>query len=123
MWKLRSASSTKPKPAVTWDSNSFVVHGANEQLECRWADVAVVRAWKDDCLTFDSIVVGFFSSDSRGIAVPEEVENFTEFLDAAPTFLPGFNWWASFNTVAFPPFEANLTTVWTRQTDAPASTR
>lgn len=120
-WLFPGSSKRLPKSRVTWTDDGFVVHFSNRDVGLNWSDVQLVKAWKEDCLTFDSIVVAFFASGDREVAVPEEFENFTEFLDAAGQHLPGFNWWIHFNEVAFPAFQTNLTTVWTRQTTHLAS--
>jgi hypothetical protein len=81
-----------------------------------WARVVSVHALKEDLFAFDRICLMIGLDDGTAVAVSEDLEEWKEFVDALPDYLPGclpFHKW--FFAVAFPAFEMNLTELYRRE--------
>lgn len=80
-----------------------------------WSDIARVRAFKRDRLTHDRICIAVEKVDGSIVEVDEDMHGWEKFTETLPTQLSGaspFHDW--FDRVAFPPFETNLTDIYSR---------
>ncbi len=78
------------------------------------ADIARILAWKEDCGTFDRIWLGLQAGGGRELSsCNEDTEGWDQLLNEIGTWYAiDENWWPK---TAFPAFETNLTTVWSRE--------
>lgn len=92
----------------------LLLQNARGELQWRifWSDVKEIAAWKDDVFSYDTICLGFRTTDKLDYFwCDEEGEGWK-----APTaFLKtkfGVEWDAWFDKVAFPAFQKNFATLW-----------
>ncbi|MFG0304582.1 MAG: hypothetical protein ACF8Q5_00035 [Phycisphaerales bacterium JB040] len=106
-------------------ADEFGMHSkrsSGEALHLLWRDVVLVRGYKRDLLTTDSVVIEFELPNAVVIRSWEEDPAFREVVAAAERYLTGFPpykvWYA---VVVMPPFKTRFHTLWGQPTDeAPA---
>lgn len=100
-----------PATAVITTDDQGMIRGRDR---LQWNEVATVHAFKRDCYVVDQICL-IFADRTRSILleVNENELGYQELIDCLPQRLPGCarfeDWWMA---VAFPAFEANVTTVY-----------
>ena len=84
-----------------------------------WSNVRAIHAYKVDLFTVDQIRL-FFSLEATGVVVSEDMTGFASLTEVLPQQFPGFldSW---FRTVAFPAFQQNRTTLWSREPTEPGT--
>jgi hypothetical protein len=112
--KVRQAVSPRqPKYRVICDESGFTVVDDGKTLaRVAWAEVLEIFAYKQDLLTMDMICLGFrVKDDGTFRVVSEEDLGYKEFLAELPRRFSGLrtDW---FETVAYPAFATNRTTLW-----------
>ena len=79
---------------------------------CRfsWREVSRILGFKRDLYSVDMICIAFVLRDTT-VEINEEMEGFESIVRGFEAHFPGLKteWW---NTVAFPPFATNWTTIW-----------
>lgn len=96
------------------DTGVTLFAGMDATARFEWRQVAAIRAWKWDLFTTDCICLGFDLEDGETtVCVQEELDGYTNLVEEMERRCAGFKpgWWQA---VAFPAFETNMTTVWTR---------
>ena len=83
------------------------------QWSFAWSDVRAIHAYKVDLVTIDQIRF-VFSLEAESVVVSEDMAGFDSLIKVLPRQFPGFveTWFA---TVAFPSFQQNWTTLWSRE--------
>ena len=82
-----------------------------------WKTVISIKAFKRDLYVVDRICLGVQLMDGSGIEVHEEMKGWDALVQKLPEYLPGcktFGEW--FETVAFPAFQLNETSVFEKVT-------
>lgn len=80
-----------------------------------WDDAISIKAFKRDIWAVDLICLVIELSNGGGIEVNEEMGGWDSLVQKLPEYLPGcktFGEW--FETVAFPAFHPNLTSIFER---------
>jgi hypothetical protein len=104
---------------LSWDQSGvelrwLTIENERGSVSFLWESVSAVDTFKLDLWSFDCICLSFKTPDGW-IEVNEHMKGWDDFLDVAESSLPGFppheKWWKK---VAFPPFETNQSTLWTR---------
>lgn len=108
--------SEPPRPLPTraeWDAEVVRVFAAEIEVErFRWADLAGVYAFKQDCWGIDRIWVAF---DATGLTEPslvhEAMDGYAALIAEMQRRCTGFrpDWWTA---VALPAFAENFTIIW-----------
>jgi hypothetical protein len=102
---------------VSSDADFLRITNSQGSSELRWCDVEEVHAYKLDLFATDLICLAFKKSGpEKYYEIHEEMAGYHDLLEVIPGHLPKFNLnWVL--DVAFPAFEANHRTVWTRSPD------
>lgn len=88
--------------------------------EIPWRDVRRIRAYKRDLFSVDQICIAFELHD-KTIQIDEGMEGYNSVVEAIAVYFPEMkaDW---LQTVAFPAFETNLTTIWEKSSATLVST-
>jgi hypothetical protein len=99
---------------VSADGERLRVETRDGRVELPWKEVAEVHAFKRDIFTADLICLAFIGEDTQSpIEIHEDMAGYYDLLQTLPDRLPGLtSTW--FLEVAFPAFEMNHQTIWTR---------
>ncbi len=124
-WKLvtdRDPASERKWKKITFDSMGFAVtpHEAvgGKSLSMLWSEVFSAVTFKRDEFIVDCICLFLAREDGTGVETDEEMEGWSEFTAALPTYLPGCRPWEEwFWKVVSPAFAPNLTEVFSRKSD------
>ena len=106
----------KGKPAykvISSEKSIQLYKGETVKREVFWKDVERIRVYKKDLFTYDCIYLAFDLNNSSTFEIDEELEGFKETMGILPGVFKDIDeeW---FFDVAFPAFETNMKTVWTR---------
>jgi hypothetical protein len=80
-----------------------------------WDETISIKAFKRDLYTVDLMCLGIELKDGSGIEIDEEMSGWDSLVQKLPEYLPGcksFGEW--FQTVAFPAFQLNMTSIFER---------
>lgn len=115
-WFRRTKAPQKPVPTrvAVDDAGVTLFAGPDATERFEWRQVAAIRAWKWDLLTTDCVCLGIDLEDGETtVCVHEELDGYKTLAEEMERRYVGFtpDWWQA---VAFPAFETNMTTVWTR---------
>ena len=95
---------------------SLTVENIKENSRISWNEITSACAFKIDLFSVDCICIKFDLEDGRTIELNEEMKDWDSLVEALPTYLLGFKkseeW---FSEIAFPAFETNLTTLYTKE--------
>jgi hypothetical protein len=81
----------------------------------QWRDIQSIEVFKRDLWAYDLICLRFRSSHGEPIEIDEDDPSWLPLLQICPTYLETFQPWETwFVNVAFPAFETNFTTVYSR---------
>lgn len=95
---------------ITTDESGFSLD-TEPPISTQWCNVEKIVAFKRDLFAVDLICVAFHLDDHFIVEIDEEMIGYSEFLNVLETrFELAPDWWSN---VAFPAFEANMTTIWT----------
>lgn len=98
--------------ALSWLS----VENETGSTDILWTDVTSILAYKRDCFTVDQIRMYINLNDNTATELTEDMQGWEGLLKKLPEYLPGCKqadeWWAA---VAFPAFDANVTTLYKRE--------
>jgi len=97
----------------TYNDNSFTIQLESEEKSINWNEITLIRAYKIDHFTFDSIIFEIYLEDIS-LKISDETVGYGKFMEIASEKLTNFkkDW---FLVVAFPAFERNLTIIYERQ--------
>jgi hypothetical protein len=110
-----------PATQVIFDEVGFKLISKNDLTaaagEMHWNDVRVVFAHKKDLLTFDQNCLTFMSNEAR-IEANDEMEDFVDFAEALPRYLPGCKRWSEWFLFAkVPAFDTTSTLFFARKSE------
>jgi hypothetical protein len=125
IWNLltgRDPTSERKWKKITFNSTSFAVtpHKAvrANSLSMLWSEVCSAVAFKRDEFIVDCICLFLAREDGTGVETDEEMEGWTEFTAALPTYLPGCRLWEEwFWKVVSPAFAPNPTEIFRRKAE------
>lgn len=97
----------------TYDDNSFTIQLENEIKKINWKEIIIIKAYKIDQYTFDSIIFEIHLKDIS-FKISDDTVGYGKFMEIASEKLSNFkkDWFAE---VAFPAFETNLTIIYERK--------
>ena len=102
---------------VSFDNVGLTLIHPKAMVQLNWQQIGAVYAYKRDCWTVDQICVALVDETRQiSIDVGEDDKGYPELIAHLPDHLPGclavVEWWFG---VAFPPFETQLTRLYTRE--------
>jgi hypothetical protein len=109
--------------AIQHDRTGLRVASCNEKesivgFSIQWSEVDSVVAFKRDIFVYDLICIILRTSDGA-LELNEEMKGWESMIDSLPAYLPGArkssDWW---DQVAHPAFVANLTTIYSKTSEA-----